>query len=339
MSSPRIITPHQQQGEFGGIATSPASSSSGRKRGHSPTGEKRCSSPKYMKQEQISRDISDVRSSPHHPRSHGGGSTVGMATPPMIQSQEFPMQMSAPMIPSHTPQLYSHIQSAPAGYVPGSHTQQQPSRLPTSAQVPSQHESSNSGPHYSNPVYTGSACSRQLPMAPPLSIPPSGATSQAHKAGGQSSQDMQRTMHPLLPAGNPNSSISRILLPGEGTGMTPTDSPSNFASNLYPSSGLAGIGTNVSIPRISTDVGSLFYNWNTNEPGLSPATSMMLNQFRDAQDGSGPAQPDQVGGPNRSQMSAPPISAGVLENFSPTTAQWLSGHHLPSTQADASRPY
>lgn len=342
MQSPRIVTPHQHQGEFP-TATSPASTSSSRKRGQSPVIEHRSTSPKYIKHEQVSRDVSDVRNSPHHhPRSQNG-SRQSIATPPTVQSQDFSMHMSAPMNPPHPSQIYPQMQGPPAGYMPHPHMQQQ-ARIQTPHQMGLQHntQGQQGGPQYSNPIYSASGSIRQLPMAPPLAIPANGPLQGAKgpTTGAQSqSQEIQRNAQPLLPPNNSN--LSRILLPGEGSsGLTPTDSPSNFATNLYSSSGLSGIGTNVSIPRISTDVGSLFYNWNTNEPGLSPATSMMLNhQFREPQDGSGTGNPDQGAGPGRSQLSGPPISAGVLENFSPTTAQWLSGHGIPPAQSDAGRPY
>lgn len=336
--SPRISTPKQHQTEFG-LQASPALSSSGQKRGQSPVGEPRSGSPKFVKHEQVSRDISDVRNSPHQlPRSQSS-SRQGIATPPMVQSQDFSMHMSAPMIPPHPSQVYPQLQGPPAGYMPHSHMQQQV-RIQGPPQMMLQHgpPSQQAGPHYSNPVYSHATPARQLPMAPPLSIPSNISIQSSIRTSAQA-QEQQRNAQPLLPPGIPNSGASRVLLPGEGTGLTPTDSPSNFASNLYPSSNLSGIGTNVTMPRISTDVGSLFYNWNTNEPGLSPATSMQLNQFRENPESSGGPSLEQHGGPPRSQLSGPPISAGVLENFSPTTAQWLSGHGIPPAQTDSGRPY
>lgn len=275
-----------------------------------------------------------------------------------MQGQEFSnnSQMSAPMLPPHPSQVYpqlSQIQDQRPGFA--AHPSQQTPHQRMHPQHPPLHSHQQDGqilqhhpqgppppppgyapPSYKNPPNSGA---RSLSMAPPLQIPSNmPMTHQGQPAGGpHSMQEQQRNDQPLLPAGISNSSASRVLLPGESNGHTPIESPGNFASSLYASNGISTIGTNVPIPRISTDVGSLFYNWNTNEPGLSPATSMALGQYRENNEAvSGGNNPSNL---SRSQLSAPPISAGVLENFSPTTAQWLSGHSIPPAQTDGGRPY
>jgi hypothetical protein len=128
--------------------------------------------------------------------------------------------------------------------------------------------------------------------------------------------------------------------------MTPVESPGGFASALFGngSSGLNGIGSNVNVPRIATDVGTLFYNWDKNEPGLSPATSFALNQMAPPAENLRAAEqrsannttPTNNGSANREDSGyagsgeRPPISAGVLENFSPTTRTWLRQHAFPA---------
>ncbi|CCG82476.1 SRF-type transcription factor RlmA [Taphrina deformans PYCC 5710] len=345
-----------------------ASSPRLQKRGTSPLSERNSEGPKYQRHDQGPREVSDVRSSPHQSLATRSGSAV--STPPLTQTSEFSStHMAAPMVPP--PQMYSQqVSSMGPQYVNHSQQirqaqmqqhqqeqhahqfareqQQQHHHHHQLAQAGAQQQHRHAGDNmqyqrveYSGPTYEPpQSNARQLPMAPPLAIPvtaPSNSTITAGHAPPSTSQtDSQRPAQPLLPT---NSGPSRVLLreQGEAAGLTPIESPSNFASSLYSSSGIAGIGTNISMPRISTDVGSLFYNWNTNEPGLSPATSMMLGQFREGEGAAPMPGPTPVA---RSQMSGPPISAGVLENFSPTTAQWLSGHGIPPPQqASNGKPY
>lgn len=324
------------------------------KRATSPRQDRVSDSPKFLKHEHGSRETSDVRSSPHQStRLRHEDSATGSHQ----SMQEYSStHMASPMVPPPQ-QMYSPqvgMSSGPS-YVP-----HQVHRFQSSGP---QLQTQGGGGPYQRPEYPGpqyeppqnQSNTRQLPMAPPLTIPvmPQSSHHQQHQQHQQQQQQHEQQQQqqqqaqleaqrgqPLLPPGASNVGPSRILLPGEGGGggfgLTPIESPSNFASSLY-GPGISTIGTNITIPRISTDVGSLFYNWNTNEPGLSPATSMMLNQFRET-DGAGSSSHSGGGGggnntqqplQGRSQLSGPPISAGVLENFSPTTAQWLSGHGIP----------
>ena len=280
---PKGLTPKQMQGEIG-RAESPASD---RKRPHTPPAlEEFGSSPKFPKREARSRDVSDVRNSPHQlPRP---------ASTSAMPDHQHPNHHMPP------PQLSQPYQTLPPFSSPG-----QTYTLPTTTYT---------APSYNPPQQHPS---RHFAMAPPLAIP--SAPVQTDSQDGDRSQ-------PLHPASLPHPGLSRVLLPTE-TGLTPIESPGNFANSLYSSTN--GIGSKIPIPRISTDVGSLFYNWNTNEPGLSPATSMMLNQFHQQSDTTPTIGPLSAGAGIRgiaaSLMPNPgaPISAGVLENFSPVTRSWL----------------
>lgn len=374
--SPKGLTPMQVQGEIG-RAPSPHGSITNKRHVtppglHDGFGE----SPKYIKREHRQRDISDVRNSPHQlPRPPSATTTSSIATPPMVQSQDFAVSHhAAAMVPVQQIPSFQHMAFPPPTQeqMMAMHHQQQQQQQQIIPGSPHSSTLSNAQPDYRPPALPvmhrqqlvgyhapnynpPSHPIRPLPMAPPLNIPamPQHSASRSEHianpdqnitstSDNHASSDDPRLVSQTNHLGGP----SRILLPHE-TGLTPVESPGNFANTLYSSSnnnggsgGLSGIGTNITIPRISTDVGSLFYNWNTNEPGLSPATSMMLNQLQQQTPdsasasglGGGVIAPLSAGtnvrGIAASLMSvqgsgAPPLSAGVLENFSPVTRSWL----------------
>ncbi len=147
----------------------------------------------------------------------------------------------------------------------------------------------------------------QTPMGPPLTVPNAHMSNNEVQLPHRTHQQPQiRYTQPLLPIGTTNHG-SRILLPGEITpdSATAAQSPGGFASVMYGHhGGMGGIGTNIPMPRISTDVGTLFYNWNTGEPGLSPATSFNLSQLQ--------------------QQAGQANTAGSFDAYSPTTVQWYT---------------
>lgn len=111
--------------------------------------------------------------------------------------------------------------------------------------------------------------STSMPMPPPSAhqtLPLIGAP--LHGAGGRLPPGISQAPH----------SLSRVLIPAAE--LAKGDSPTNPFGGITISPG-GSLSTNIPLPRISTDVGQqqLYYGWQANEPGLSPATSYMLNQL------------------------------------------------------------
>lgn len=87
------------------------------------------------------------------------------------------------------------------------------------------------------------------------------------------------------------------------------------------SSDLSHTDAQVYRPRISTNVNRPFYNWASSEIRPHHATSMSSGQSCDTHEE--PNHTDELQESRRDPASGPSMFAGVLEDFSPTTAQWL----------------